>query len=164
MRQPSELVRAIDATIARFLEDGEPMAREIAEAVIAEHPDQVDCLADRLVSAQIQRMVRDRMKLSAPTVSDDAQFEMFDGLPMAIAFSSIGEEGVEYRYVSLLKATERHLILYEEMLAGGIAADNVSLQKLRTVHRRLQPIFNAHAGITVHEARKLLASAVSARG
>lgn len=157
----NRLAEAIDVTIAAFLATGTPTAREVADAVLESHEQLVHGVVEELAIRQVREMVYRRMKRVVELSAQSGEqiilpFDLED-IPSAISFVDETEEDSEdeeskVRYISLARATERHIASYEEILSANIEHASKHLKAIRILHEALAPIFKENPEITVADA------------
>jgi hypothetical protein len=152
----NELANIIDSTIAEFLANTEPTAREVADSILENHEGKIREFGWALTVKMFRLMVARRMKkVEAMNGQASEQFELpfgADGVPLAISFQLEGDEEDSVRYISLSRATEWHMTAYEKLLGDSISRDSARLHAIKKTHDALRPIFASHPGITVKDA------------
>lgn len=147
-------ISSYDSIIGEFLSSSEPTAREVCEAFLSRHRGVVSKYGKVLAERQIRTMISDRMKKAVQNNANTQQHFDFgiENVPNAITF----EDGAEFRYISIHRATDRHLAAYCKLLEGQIAADGERLSSIIDLRRKLARVFKQHPGITVGQAMKKL--------
>lgn len=140
----------IDAIVGEFLAKSEPTAREVSDVFLKRHKTVVSEFGVMLAERQIRTMIAERMKKVVQASTGKQQEFDFGivGIPSAITF----EDGNDFRYISIQRATDRHLVAYCRLLEKQIAADSSRLKNIRDLRRKLSPIFKSFPGITVAQA------------